>query len=279
MRGAHGGGPADRAGTGADMDARHGDGGADRAVPRTAAPATPGTEGLLAAALRDERVGAEGERRAVAAFRAALDARPGRTPRTRRRDDWRPRERCRARRSSRAVLSMLLASLTLGGVAYAAIGGNGPQPGAAGPDRVRPTAGPDGTAERRTADPLPVVPLPTPTAPRTPAPPGTGAATAPDTEAGCRAHQRPRERGKAPGAEVQQRLAGVTGGEEGGAAHCADRRSGQSTPSAASGPTAPGRADAATGAGRAQGRTDGGGKGAGADGRTRRADRAAGAGD
>ncbi|MFF8094217.1 hypothetical protein [Streptomyces sp. NPDC016675] len=278
MTGAHGGGPADRAGTGADMDARHGDGGAGRTVPRTAAPATPATEGVLAAALRDERVGAEGERRAVAAFRAALDARPGRAPRTRRRDDWRPRERCRARRSSRAVLSVLLASLTLGGVAYAAIGGNGFLPGASGPDRVRPTAGPEGTAERRTADPLPVVPLPTSTAPRAPAPPGPGATT-PDTGAGCRAHQRPRERGKAPDTEVQQRLAGVADGEEGGAAHCAGRGARQTTPSAASGPTAPGRTGTATGPGRAQGKTDGGGEGTGADGRTRRADRAAGAGD
>ncbi|MFE5395121.1 hypothetical protein ACFQ9U_11195 [Streptomyces sp. NPDC056568] len=262
MTGAHRGGPADRTGTGADMDARHGDGGADRAAPRTAVPATPGTEGLLAAVLRDERVGAEGERRAVAAFRAALDARPGRAARTRRRDDWRPRRRCRARRASRAVLSVLLASLTLGGVAYAAIGGSGPLPGGAGPDRVRPTAGPDGTAERRTADPLPAVPLPARTASRASAPADPGATTAPDTEADCRAHQRPRERGKAPDA----------------AAHCAGRRGGQSTPSTASGPAAPGRAGAVTGAGRARGKDDGGGRGAGADGRTRRADRAAGAG-
>ncbi|MFE2049923.1 hypothetical protein [Streptomyces sp. NPDC059459] len=278
MTGAHGGGPADRAGTGADMDARHGDGGADRAVPRTAAPAAPATEGLLAAALRDERVGAEGERRAVAAFRAALDARPGRAARTRRRDDWRPRERCRARRSSKAALSVLLASLTLGGVAYAAISGSGPLPDGAGPDRVRPTAGPGGTAERRTADPPPVVPLPTPTAPRTSAPPDPGATT-PDTAAGCRAHQRPEEHGKAADAAARRRLAGSASGEEGGAAHCAGRPAGQSTPSTASGPAEPGRAGAATGAGRARGKTDGGGKGAGADGRTRRVDRAAGAGD
>lgn len=129
MTGSHGGGPVDRAGTEAAMGARHGDdGGADRAVPRTAGRATPGAEGLLAAALRDERVGAEGERRAVAAFRTARDAQPGRAARTRRRDDWRPRERCRARRSSRAALSVLLASLTLGGVAYAAIGGSGSAP-------------------------------------------------------------------------------------------------------------------------------------------------------
>ncbi|ANB08166.1 hypothetical protein SAM40697_4208 [Streptomyces ambofaciens] len=276
MTGSHGGGPVDRAGTEAAMGARHGDdGGADRAVPRTAGRATPGAEGLLAAALRDERVGAEGERRAVAAFRTARDAQPGRAARTRRRDDWRPRQRCRARRSSRAALSVLLASLTLGGVAYAAIGGSGSAPDATAPDRARPTPGPDATADRHTADPLPVVPPPARTAPGTSAPPGPGA-TAPDTEVGCRAYERLEGRGKALDAAVWQRLVAAAGGEEGVAAHCAAQRARQASPSTASDPAEPGRAGIPAGPGRSKGDADGAGKGTGAEKKAQRADRAPG---
>ncbi|GAP52112.1 uncharacterized protein SAZU_6985, partial [Streptomyces azureus] len=81
-------------------------------------------EALLAAALIRDRIDAEAEQRAVAAFLAARDAGAHRA-RTRRRDDWRPRERRHPGRSLKATLSVLLASLTLGGVAVAAIGSVG----------------------------------------------------------------------------------------------------------------------------------------------------------
>ncbi|MFD8200700.1 hypothetical protein ACFV2G_14210, partial [Streptomyces sp. NPDC059701] len=75
------------------------------------------------------------------AFRAARDAgahRAARTARIRRRDDWRPRDPRRARRSLRVTLSVLLASLTLGGVAYAAIGAG---EGGGSPAMGTPSAG------------------------------------------------------------------------------------------------------------------------------------------
>ncbi|WP_199819149.1 hypothetical protein [Streptomyces sp. FxanaA7] len=82
-------------------------------------------DSLLAAAVRggasDDRAG---EARAVAAFRAARES-GGRTARTRRRDDWRPNARRRVQLSVRTTLAVLLASLTLGGAAFAAIGSAG----------------------------------------------------------------------------------------------------------------------------------------------------------
>ncbi|OUC97302.1 hypothetical protein CA983_30675, partial [Streptomyces swartbergensis] len=86
-------------------------------------------EALLATALIRDRIDAEAEQRAVAAFVAARDAGVHRA-RTRRRDDWRPRERRHPGRSLKATLSVLLASLTLGGVAVAAIGSVGSTDGA-----------------------------------------------------------------------------------------------------------------------------------------------------
>ncbi|MEV3860489.1 hypothetical protein AB0J38_40060 [Streptomyces sp. NPDC050095] len=80
---------------------------------------------LLAAAVRPEGPDADGESRALAAFRSArdagaLDAAP------RRRDDWRPRRR--GRWSLRATVGAVLAGLTMGGVAIAGIGGPGAEP-------------------------------------------------------------------------------------------------------------------------------------------------------
>ncbi|WNZ09076.1 hypothetical protein [Streptomyces sp. 11x1] len=83
---------------------------------------TPSVDSLLAAAVRaDAPADSAGEARAVAAFRAARES-GGRTARTRRRDDWRPNARRRVQLSVRTTLAVLLASLTLGGVAFAAIG-------------------------------------------------------------------------------------------------------------------------------------------------------------
>ena len=153
MRGAEDGGPAERAGAETDMGARHGEGRGRDAGPRPAPGDAPDTEALLAAALRAEGTDVEGERRAVAAFRAARDAEPGRAARTRRRDDWRSRTGGHPGRSLKTALSVLLASLTLGGVAYAAIGGGGSTDDAGGPDRTRPPAATDDASVRPVATP------------------------------------------------------------------------------------------------------------------------------
>ncbi|MFI2202301.1 hypothetical protein ACH47Z_16295 [Streptomyces sp. NPDC020192] len=88
---------------------------------RHTVPDTAGLEASLAAAIRTAPVDPDAEQRAVTAFRTARDAGPHRA-RTRRRDDWRPRRPGRLRLSVKATLSVFLASLTLGGVAIAAIG-------------------------------------------------------------------------------------------------------------------------------------------------------------
>ncbi|MFC8099371.1 hypothetical protein [Streptomyces sp. NPDC057363] len=254
MTGTEGGGPAGRAGTEADMGAQHGDGEGDdgHAGTRPVHHDTPGTERLLAAALREERVDAEGERRAVAAFRAAAEAAPGRAARTRRRDDWRPRERRGAGRTLKTALSVLLASLTLGGVAYAAIGAGGSAQDTAGPDRTPPPATTGGTEVRPIATPRPATP-----SSGAPARPDRPAAAARDTEAGCRAYERLEGRGKALDAPVWQRLVAAAGEEENVASYCAERPTPRTRPdppapntpddtnkpSGAPEPAAPGRAN------------------------------------
>ncbi|MDX3132539.1 hypothetical protein PV367_22710, partial [Streptomyces europaeiscabiei] len=100
------------------------DGVSDAPAPEAPAPdgAAASVDSLLAAAVRGgASADSAGEARAVAAFRAARETGP-RTARTRRRDDWRPNARRRVQLSIRTTLAVLLASLTLGGVAFAAIG-------------------------------------------------------------------------------------------------------------------------------------------------------------
>ncbi len=177
-------------------------------------------EALIVASLIRDGVDAEAEQRAVAAFRAARDAGALRT-RTRRRDDWRARERRHLGRSLKTTLSVLLASLTLGGVAVAAIGAAG-----------SPEEGPKNAPEHP--------PAPS-SAPRDPAgepprgshshSPGDGTGSAPahpdrpapaqDTESHCRAYERAGERGKAMGATAWQRLVAAAGGERNVTAYCA----------------------------------------------------------
>jgi hypothetical protein len=170
-------------------------------------------EALLAAALRGEKSDGEAERRAVAAFRAARDAGAHRA-RTRRRDDWRPRPQRRRARSLKATFSVLLASLTLGGVAYAAIGsaGGGEAKDAAGGKDVRPSVSASTPAESRSSA------RPTTSAPAAPAerPP-----TAKDTLAHCRAYEKLRGRGKALNSTAYQRLVTAAGGEANVSAYCA----------------------------------------------------------
>ncbi|MFA3873920.1 hypothetical protein ABS735_09560 [Streptomyces sp. MMCC 100] len=229
MRGAQDGGPADRAGAEAGMGARHGEGDGRDTGPRPAPGSAPGTEALLAAALRGEGADAEGERRAVAAFRAARDAEPGRAARTRRRDDWRPRAGRHPGRSLKTALCVLLASLTLGGVAYAAMGGGGSGADDGGPDRTRPPAATDDAPVRPVATP----PATTPgtAATRGPASTASGASAPPDrppaardTEAHCRAYERVAGRGKALEATAWQWLVTAAGGAELVEAYCAEQQ-------------------------------------------------------
>ncbi|GAA3990205.1 hypothetical protein GCM10022384_42730 [Streptomyces marokkonensis] len=235
MTGTDDGGPAGRAETEADMGAQHGgdDSGGGHAGTRPAHHDTPGMERSLAAVLREEHVDAEGQRRAVAAFRAAVDAAPDRAARTRRRDDWRPRERAGTGRTLKTALSVLLASLTLGGVAYAAIGAGGSAQDAAGPDRTRPPAATSGTEVRPITTPRPAAP-----ASGAPARPDRPA-TARDTGGGCRAHERLEGRGKALDAPAWQRLVAAAGDEENVGSYCARRQAPQSPPSAPNTPDDP----------------------------------------
>ncbi|MDI5908843.1 hypothetical protein QDK90_28355, partial [Streptomyces sp. 12257] len=131
--------------------------------------------------------------------------------RTRRRDDWRPRAQRRRARSLKATLSVLLASLTLGGVAYAAIGsaGGGAAKGAAGGKDVRPSVSASTPAESHSSA------RPTASAPAERPP------TAKDTLAHCRAYEKLRGRGKALDSTAFQRLVTAAGGEANVSAYCA----------------------------------------------------------
>ncbi|MFL5999297.1 MAG: hypothetical protein ACJ736_34250 [Streptomyces sp.] len=173
-------------------------------------------EALLAAALRGEKPDGEAERRAVAAFRAARDAGAHRA-RTRRRDDWRPRPQRRRARSLKATFSVLLASLALGGVAYAAIGsaGGGEARDAAGGKDVRPSVSASTPAES------PSSARPTASAPAAPASPAERPPTAKDTLAHCRAYEKLRGRGKALNSTAYRRLVTAAGGEANVSAYCA----------------------------------------------------------
>jgi hypothetical protein len=202
------------------------DSGRRRAHPArtTAGPhgADTGVEALLAAAL-GTGVSAdadEGERRAVAAFRAARDAGAHRSARTRRRDDWRPRGRRHASLSLKATLSVLAASLTLGGVAVAAIGSGGSSSGSAADARPRQAASPGG---KREAAPS-VTTSPAASAPSASPADRDRPVTAADTEAQCRAYEDVEGRGKAMDATAWQRLVTAAGGERNVAAYCAARK-------------------------------------------------------
>lgn len=203
----------------ADMGERQNGGGLSgrrRVHPDGAAPRgtfdSESLEVLLGAALRAGAVDPEAEQRATAAFRAARDAGAHRAE-ARRRDDWRPRERGRGRRSVKTTVAMALASLTLGGVAVAAIGtvtsshrgnddGHHPAPA---------TGTTDGPAVR------PSRTSPAPSGPATHDRPDT----AKDTLAHCRAYEQVAGHGKALDSTAWQRLVQAAGGEKNVAAYCA----------------------------------------------------------
>jgi hypothetical protein len=156
----------------------------------------------------------EAEQRALTAFRTAHDAGAHRA-RTRRRDDWRlPAER-RAGRPVKMTLGVVFASLTLGGVAVAAIGsvgsstdGDGAGRGTAHPSAVAPDQ-PGGEASSAPSG----VPGPTDGRP----------ATAQDTEAHCRAYEQVKDRGKALDARAWQLLVAAAGGKDKVAAYCSEQ--------------------------------------------------------
>ncbi|MFF0302874.1 hypothetical protein ACFYTV_19455 [Streptomyces sp. NPDC004562] len=192
---------------------------------------------LSAAVLRGHRPDAAGEQRALAAYRAAR-AEGAHRARTRRRDDWRPRERRRLAMSARTTLSLLLASLTLGGVAVAAINSSGPTE-APGERRTSPSE----SASRRSAAPS----AQSPAAPRTGRPDHPG--TARDTEAKCRAYGKAEGSGKALESTAWQRLVAAAGGEDEVAAYCAERlATAPARPGGGRGTGAPGDGTAGNGA-------------------------------
>ena len=181
-------------------------------------------EPLLAAALRAGALDVDGEARAVAAFRAARDqgAYAAHAARTRRRDDWRPRQP-KAKRSLRTTFAVLAASVTLGGVAVAAIGsssdgnGNGddqgrPRPSSSAPDHSAPGAGNSAA---------PGTSAPGESGTTGSADPSARPSQAQDTEAHCRAYEAVAGRGKALDSTSWQRLVDAAGGEDQVAAYCA----------------------------------------------------------
>ncbi|MEV6735972.1 hypothetical protein AB0N14_03075 [Streptomyces sp. NPDC051104] len=224
-----GGGHDDRAGRraemGADMGERHSDGqvfGRRRVHPGDSASASAGAAGsaaleaLLAAALREGALDAEAEQRAVAAFRAVRDAGAPQA-RTRRRDDWRPLGHRRVRSSVKATVCLFLAGLTLGGVAYAAIGPDGSFDGgnSGGHGRRQPSPS---APDRSSGAPDPAT-SPVPDTSVSPDRPDT----AQDTEAHCRAYEQVKDRGNAIGSTAWQRLVEAAGGERNVAAYCAEQ--------------------------------------------------------
>ncbi|MGW0966919.1 hypothetical protein [Streptomyces sp. NPDC002516] len=184
----------------------------------------PPLERLLAVALRgraqDRSEDRAAETRAVAAFRVARDG-GAHTTRTRRRDDWRPGEERRPSRSLRAAFAVLLAGLTLGGIAFAAIG---PITHDSAGHRGAAVPRPSGSTADRFPGPVPSA-VPGASAPGTPAPGGSGGRPprARDTEAHCRAYAAVRGRGKALDARAWQRLVTAAGGEDKVEAFCAAR--------------------------------------------------------
>ncbi len=167
----------------------------------------------LGAVLRESHSDPEAEQRALTAFRAAHEE-GAHQARTRRRDDWRlPAER-RARRPVKMTLGVVFASLTLGGVAVAAIGsvgspmdGDGAARGTAHPSAAAPDE-PSGEAPSASSG----VPGPT-----------DGPATAQDTEAHCRAYEQVKDRGKALEGTAWQRLVTAAGGTDKVAAYCSEQ--------------------------------------------------------
>ncbi|MEV6948370.1 hypothetical protein AB0N07_41920 [Streptomyces sp. NPDC051172] len=170
-------------------------------------------ETVLAAAIRQGDPDPRAEQQAVAAFRAAHAAGPHRA-RTRRRDDWRPPEERRARRPLKLTFGVAFASLTLGGVAVAAVGyvGSSSNDSSGGSETAHPSApAPDRPGDAASSTPS--------GGPR----PTDRPASAQDTEAHCRAYEQVQGRGKALDTKVWQQLVAAAGSKAGVADYCSEQ--------------------------------------------------------
>ncbi|MEV2231498.1 hypothetical protein AB0H69_23355 [Streptomyces phaeochromogenes] len=189
------------------------------------APNPPDLGELLAAAVRGGAVDADAERRVLAAFRAARDEGAHRAAaRDRRRDDWRPERERRGGRSVRTTLVALVASLTLGGVAVAAIGSGSVGTRDEGAERGGPLPASSAPTGPSVAAPNQSAPAQADRGFRRPT-------SAQDTEAHCRAYdsvkkrgkERGKERGQALDSTAWQRLIQAAGGAENVEAYCAEQ--------------------------------------------------------
>jgi len=176
-------------------------------------------EPLLAAALRGGALDPEAEQRALTAFRAAHGA-GAHHVRTRRRDDWRPTAERRSRRPARVTFGVVFASLTLGGVAVAAIGSAGSSTDGADPSQG--TAHPSAVTADQPGDEA---------SPALSGPPAQAdsSASAQETEAHCRAYEQVEDRGRAIDARAWQQLVAAAGGKDKVAAYCSEHPPGTST--------------------------------------------------
>ncbi|MEV8341247.1 hypothetical protein [Streptomyces niveus] len=206
-----------------------------------AALGTPEIEAFADAVRGD--VEPEGVERALAAFRVAGHAADGVAPRRgRRRDDWRPaRRRFSVLASWRAALVAALATVTLGGLALAAVPGVLAEP-------PRPAEGPDKSTASRPGVGAPRTPGGTPgaTGRSTPSPTPSASASASAYDPVPRSHAAlchawSRGNGKHRGTAFQ-RLAEAAGGESAVDTYCAALSgTDEDVPSA---PRKPGRTDA-----------------------------------
>ncbi|MFG2354897.1 hypothetical protein [Streptomyces sp. NPDC048521] len=192
-------------------------------------------ETVLAAALRGHDLDPEAEQRALAAFRTARGTGAHRA-RTRRRDDWRPPAERRARRPARLTFGVVLAGLTLGGVAVAAIGSTGSSTDGAGAGTGRVSARPSVAATHQASS----------------GGPGAtgGPSPARDTEAHCRAYRQAEDRGKALDSRTVQQLVVAAHGRDRVGAYCSEQLArATATPGRPTGRANPDEGSAATGTG------------------------------
>ncbi|WP_051840892.1 hypothetical protein [Streptomyces sp. NRRL F-5126] len=197
--------------------------------PEPAEPTTPADlEAALGSAMCDETLDAHAQQQAVAAYRAARDAGLHTQARTRTSDDWRS-PRTTVRRSVRIAVAVLLASLALGGAAFAAIelpgssGGThheGPRPSGPGPSASSKPSPPTHSGTATTAGPGSASPsgsAGTAVGPRSEGRPPT----AEDVQAHCRAYASVKGNGKALDSAGWQRFIAAAGGEDHVSAYCA----------------------------------------------------------
>ncbi|MFE1174390.1 hypothetical protein [Streptomyces sp. NPDC058773] len=199
-------------GDGAPVRHRHGPPDGTVSGPRDAHDSAT-LETVLGAVIRADHLDPEAEERALGAFRAAAHGTGARRARTRRRDDWRPREERSLRRPVRMTFGAVFAGLALGGVAYAAIGPAGSSADGAG---TGGTAHPSATAPDQPGGGTPSTSSGRPGPTNRPSP-------AKDTEAHCRAYQQAGGHGKALDATAWQRLVAAAGGKGEVAAYCSEQ--------------------------------------------------------